>query len=726
MCCYSPVKLTFSSVINADPFLMKLFCLEDSSNIEAVLLTLSTISFPILLHADNEIPERERTIGVDEGLNRLKNVKVSFQLPVAAAKRLQRLNAQEPSCLRSIGILAVHVGGEHEEHDVGKDDARLIPSFSGATRRQSCEADSLATSLLRHCYSNSINNETNKRKTAARAGNGLQSRSVSSAKTSDSGISAGSSSPLLVGLLLQSGFSDGTAETSSVNISEDRSWLTGKVESSAAPVSKRRRGGSRMRKEILSPPVLNHPLKQRQQHRQLYDDSSQAREKREAIMDEVIQSVVSDMKAYSNDDNGNNNNGSDSSVKSHGELESNSVALSDEQSGTNSNNITDEYCNAEQQMLSTDANVELPTDAVQLNREDSESLSRTILPADDLSRSDSSCLVDSNCTSSTLSNVDGTTEQVDKGQLSANIVPSEGEVDGQCTMTNGERDSTVVDVRLSNGPAPRELEKKNEDELATGNSQSGDNFEQQQQHAESTSMVTNAASVMVDDCFSDRNSFLLHAVQSDHDYTEPSLLRQQGTTAGRCSNDQQQQQEEEEEEEEEKEKKEEEEQQQQQQLKSRLSTDDNTLLPTMSSLASGSDSCTAKGRVLDTSVELLSDQGQGQCQWPLQAEISSLQQQNVGSSIEILFCALKRKEEESSFFEVCLFQCKLACMQFAVGSRTNFKIDCFLLFFVVLLMWELLSLPFLPAKLLVRLPVLSSAMLHSLCMYVAFAPFSPY
>ncbi|KAL1245241.1 Stage 0 sporulation protein [Trichinella spiralis] len=536
-----------------------------------------------------QIPERERTIGVDEGLNRLKNVKVSFQLPVAAAKRLQRLNAQEPSCLRSIGILAVHVGGEHEEHDVGKDDARLIPSFSGATRRQSCEADSLATSLLRHCYSNSINNETNKRKTAARAGNGLQSRSVSSAKTSDSGISAGSSSPLLVGLLLQSGFSDGTAETSSVNISEDRSWLTGKVESSAAPVSKRRRGGSRMRKEILSPPVLNHPLKQRQQHRQLYDDSSQAREKREAIMDEVIQSVVSDMKAYSNDDN---------------------VALSDEQSGTNSNNITDLNCNAEQQMLSTDANVELPTDAVQLNREDSESLSRTILPADDLSRSDSSCLVDSNCTSSTLSNVDGTTEQVDKGQLSANIVPSEGEVDGQCTMTNGERDSTVVDVRLSNGPAPRELEKKNEDELATGNSRSGDNFEQQQQHAESTSMVTNAASVMVDDCFSDRNSFLLHAVQSDHDYTEPSLLRQQGTTAGRCSNDQQQQQEEEEEEEEEKERK-----------RRRSSSNSNR-----------SDSCTAKGRVLDTSVELLSDQGQGQCQWPLQAEISSLQQQNVGSS----------------------------------------------------------------------------------------------
>ncbi|KRX17925.1 hypothetical protein T07_14018 [Trichinella nelsoni] len=662
MCCYSPVKLTFSSVINADPFLMKLFCLEDSSNIEAVLLTLFTISFPILLHAECgfrcfteemtilrhflkcvcrnsdltwiKIPERERTIGVDEGLNRLKNVKVSFQLPVAAAKRLQRLNAQEPSCLRSIGILAVHVGGEHEEHDVGKDDARLIPSFSGATRRQSCEADSLATSLLRHCYSNSINNETNKRKTAARAGNGLQSRSVSSAKTSDSGISAGSSSPLLVGLLLQSGFSDGTAETSSVNISEDLSWLTGKVESSAAPVSKRRRGGSRMRKEILSPPVLSHPLKQRQQHRQLYDDSSQAREKREAIMDEVIQSVVSDMKAYSNDDNGNNNNGSDSSVKSHGELESNSVALSDEQSGTNSNNITDVNCNAEQQMLSTDANVELPTDAVQLNREDSESLSRTILPADDLSRSDSSCLVDSNCTSSTLSNVDGTTEQVDKGQLSANIVPSEGEVDGQCTVTNGERDSTIVDVRLSNGPAPGELEKKNEDELATGNSQSGDNFEQQQQHAESTNMVTNAASVMVDDCFSDRNSFLLHAVQSDHDYTEPSLLRQQGTTAGRCSNDQQQQQqqqEEEEEEEEEKEKKEKE-QHQEQQLKSRLSTDDNTVLPTMSSLASGSDSCTAKGRVLDTSVELLSDQGQGQCQWPLQAEISSLQQQNVGSS----------------------------------------------------------------------------------------------
>ncbi|KRZ54558.1 hypothetical protein T02_7117 [Trichinella nativa] len=658
MCCYSRVKLTFSSVINADPFLMKLFCLEDSSNIDAVLLTFFTISFPILLHAvakltlseifyqssvffnlflgvvSDIIPERERTIGVDEGLNRLKNVKVTFQLPVAAAKRLQRLNAQEPSCLRSIGILAVHVGGEHEEHDVGKDDARLIPSFSGATRRQSCEADSLATSLLRHCYSNSINNETNKRKTAARAGNGLQSRSVSSAKTSDSGISAGSSSPLLVGLLLQSGFSDGTAETSSVNISDDRSWLTGKVESSAAPVSKRRRGGSRMRKEILSPPVLSHPLKQRQQHRQLYDNSSQAREKREAIMDEVIQSVVSDMKAYSNDDNGNNSNGNDSSVKSHGELESNSVALSDEQSGTNSNNITDVNCNAEQQMLSTDANVELPTDAVQLNREDSESLSRTILPADDLSRSDSSCLVDSNCTSSTLSNVDGTTEQVDKGQLSANIVPSEGEVDGQCTMTNGERDSTMVDVRLSNGPAPGELEKKNEDELAKGNSQSGDNFEQQQQHAESTSMVTNAASVMVDDCFSDRNSFLLHAVQSDHDYTEPSLLRQQGTAAGRCSNDQQQQQQQEEEEEEEEEEKEkkEEEQQQQQQLKSRLSTDDNTVLPTMSDLASGSDSCTAKGRVLDTSVELLSDQGQGQCQWPLQAEISSLQQQNVGSS----------------------------------------------------------------------------------------------
>ncbi|KRZ69554.1 hypothetical protein T10_4646 [Trichinella papuae] len=611
--CYSPLKLTFSSVINADPFLMKLFCLEDSSNIQP-------------------IPERERTIGVDEGLNRLKNVKVSFQLPVAAANRLQRLNAQEPSCLRSIGILAVHVGGEHEEHDVGNDDARLIPSFSGATRQQSCEADSLATSLLRHCYSNSINNETNKRKTAAaHAGNGLQSRSVSSAKTSDSGISAGSNSPLLVGLLLQSGFSDGTAETSSVNISEDRSWLAGKVEGSAAPVSKRRRG-SRIRKETLSPTVLNHPLKQRQQHRQLCDDSSQAREKREAIMDEVIQSVVSDMKAYNNnnnnnnnndddDDDNNNNNESDFSVKNHGELESNSVALSDEQSGTNSNNFTDLNCHAEQQMLSTDANVELPSDAVQLNAEDSESMSRTILPADDLSRLDSSCLVDSNCTSSTLSNVDGT-EQVDKAQLSADIVPSEDEVDGQYTMTNGERGSTTLDVRLSNGPALGELENKNEDELAANSSQSDDNFEQQQQPAaESKSIVVTNANVMVDDCFSDRNRFLLHAVQSDHDYTEPSLLlRHQGTTAGCCSYDQQHEQEHE---------------QEQQQLKSRLSTtddDDDTVLPAMSSLTSGSDSCTAKGRVLDTSVELLSDQGQGQCQWPLQTEISSLQQQNVGSS----------------------------------------------------------------------------------------------
>ncbi|KRZ15490.1 hypothetical protein T11_7060 [Trichinella zimbabwensis] len=636
MCCYSPLKLTFSSVINADPFLMKLFCLKDSSNIQPVLLTLFTISFPILLHAEEPfvfmriIPERERTIGVDEGLNRLKNVKVSFQLPVAAANRLQRLNAQEPSCLRSIGILAVHVGGEHEEHDVGNDDARLIPSFSGATRQQSCEADSLATSLLRHCYSNSINNETNKRKTAAaHAGNGLQSRSVSSAKTSDSGISVGSNSPLLVGLLLQSGFSDGTAETSSVNISEDRSWLAGKVEGSAAPVSKRRRG-SRIRKETLSPTVLNHPLKQRQQHRQLCDDSFQAREKREAIMDEVIQSVVSDMKAYNNnnnnnddDNNNNNNNESDFSVKNHGELESNSVALSDEQSGTNSNNFTDLNCHAEQQMLSTDANVELPSDAVQLNAEDSESMSRTILPADDLSRLDSSCLVDSNCTSSTLSNVDGT-EQVDKAQLSADIVPSEDEVDGQYTMTNGERGSTTLDVRLSNGPAPGELENKNEDELAANSSQSDDNFEQQQQPAaESKSIVVTNANVMVDDCFSDRNSFLLHAVQSDHDYTEPSLLlRHQGSAAGCCSHDQQHEQEQEHE-------------QEQQQLKSRLSTtddDDDTVLPAMSSLTSGSDSCTAKGRVLDTSVELLSDQGQGQCQWPLQAEISSLQQQNVGSS----------------------------------------------------------------------------------------------